>query len=612
MRAPSRVFLFVALAAAVALFAAPRARLHAADAPLVKVTGVETTTNAAPRSTAHVTVTDTHGVPVAGLQPGDFQVMVDGKLPSNIAVQPGEESGAGLTAALALDTSGSMTGQPLIDLQNAADAFVNALAPDDQVALIDFGVRGGSGVRTDVPLTADHNAVLNGVATLSTGGDTPLFDAIETAVASVSQGPVGRRAVVLMTDGGENTSALRLDTIVNQAAQAGVPVYVVGLGSAIDSQTLQLLADGTGGTFQNAPTSDALAQSFTSLAQQLRGEYQVVYDAPASNRDSQHALTVAVNVNGASGRDDAQYSVAAVISQHVAVTLISPTDGQSANGDVIVQADVQPAVSAQSVRFLVNGAEIGMVQTPPFSATWHPGSAGSGAYAVRVEATGIDGQTVNQQATVQYTTPHVTVQLLSPHDGARITASTEIRADISPAASARNVHFDLDGTPLVSLQGPPWMATLDPRKTTFGQRTITVSATGIDGQTVTAQEKLILAAPDSNAPVIVSLVLLVLALAAVTLAILVGRGRARRRHKAQPRPGGLPLSPYGIPPYVAPVALGLAAPGWLEEKRPDGTSLRWPLQNGETLIGREVTNPNILLDDQDVSRLHAAVHVQNC
>lgn len=603
MRAPLRPLLFLALAV-LALAAMPRLPA-AADGPLVKVTGVDTTSDSSPRTTAHVTVADAHGVPVQGLQAGDFQVAVDGKPPANLDVQPGQETGAGLTAVLALDTSGSMAGQPLADLENAATQFVNALAADDKVALIDFG----GGVRQDVPLTGDHNAVLAGIAGLKAGGNTPLFDAISTAVQTVVPGPVGRRAVVLMTDGGENQSALKLDTIVNQAAQAGVPIYVIGLGNGVDAQTLGLLAGGTGGTFQNAPASDALAQSFTQVAQQLRSEYEVSYDAPASNRDAQYSVQVSVNANGASGTDGAQYTVKAVISQHVSVTLTSPNDGQAANGDVQMQADVQPAVSAQSVRFLVNGDEIGTASSPPFAATWHPGSAPSGSYLVRVEATGIDGQTSSAQATVQYTTPHVTVQLLSPHDRATLDRATQIQADVSPAASASNVHLDIDGRTLASPSGPPWVATLDPRQQVHGKHTITISATGVDGQTVTAQSTVFLTAPAGNTAVVVALVLLLLALAAVAFALLLGtrrRSHQRNRVVAGPPPGGV-----GAGSASAGRAPAGEPPGWLLETAPDGSTRRWPLLPGHTLIGRDVAQPHILLADQDVSRRHAAVRLEN-
>ena len=603
MRAPLRPLLLSGLLL-LALAALPQLPAHA-DGPLVKVAGVETTADAAPRTTAHVTVADAHGVPVQGLQAGDFQVAVDGKPPSNLDVQPGQETGAGLTAALALDTSGSMAGRPLADLENAAAQFVNALAPDDQVALIDFG---GS-VRQDVPLTSDHNAVLAGIAALQAGGNTPLFDAVSTAVQTVAPGPVGRRAVVLMTDGGENESALKLDTIVNQATQAGVPVYVIGLGNDIDTQTLGLLAGDTGGSFQNAPASDALAQSFTQVAQQLRTEYEVSYDAPASNRDAQFNVQITVNANGASGTDGAQYIVKAVIPQHITVTLASPSDGQAANGDVQVQADVQPAVSAQNVRFLVNGNEIGAAQSPPFTAIWRPGNATSGDYVVRVEATGIDGQTSAVQATVHYTTPHVTVQLLSPRANATLDKTAQIQADISPAASASNVHFDIDGRTLASPSGPPWVATLDPRQQIHGKHTITVSATGVDGQTVTAQTTVFLTAPPGNTAVVVSLVVLALALAAVAFALLMGTRRRRGHSRAGPAvaapPGGFGpgSAPGGVPPKNPP--------GWLVETAPDGSSRRWPLQAGETLIGRDVSQPHILLADQDVSRRHAAVRLDN-
>ena len=76
-----------------------------------------------------VSVHDNSGAPVAGLTEDNFTLWEDGRLESPIEVLEISEGGAGVTAALVLDRSSSMRGQPIEDARSAASNFVRLLQP---------------------------------------------------------------------------------------------------------------------------------------------------------------------------------------------------------------------------------------------------------------------------------------------------------------------------------------------------------------------------------------------------------------------------------------------------------------------------------------------------
>jgi VWFA-related protein len=116
-----------------------------------------------------VLVTDA-GATVRGLTPADFEVRDNG-VPQQVELMAVEE--VPLNIALALDMSGSVSGERLTHLRAAAKSVVDALKPDDKVALLTF--TGSVYVRT--VLTADRDRVRRGLDEASSGGDTALVDA---------------------------------------------------------------------------------------------------------------------------------------------------------------------------------------------------------------------------------------------------------------------------------------------------------------------------------------------------------------------------------------------------------------------------------------------------
>src|SRR6185437_3721307 len=177
-------------------------------------------------------------IPVPGLQAAQFTA-ADGAAAIPVAdAQSVQDANIELSVVLAIDTSGSMAGAPLDGAKQAAIAFVNGLGPNDDVALIAFA----DNVTAPVAgFSSDHAALAAGIQSLQAGGSTVLYEAVQAAVLSAKNSPAPRKAIVILSDGQNDTqtspatNAGALDTV----RQGDVPVFTIGFGGQPDVGFLQ-------------------------------------------------------------------------------------------------------------------------------------------------------------------------------------------------------------------------------------------------------------------------------------------------------------------------------------------------------------------------------------
>ncbi len=133
---------------------------------------------------------------------------------------------------LLLDTSGSMGGAPLRQLQRFASALVEGLGAADRLEMIEFGTRPSRWRAEPVPVTDRSRAdALGWLAALRARGGTRMHDGIYAALAPLR--PEAQRQVVLVTDGliGFEAEIVRR---IRQAMPAGCRVHTVGIGAAVN------------------------------------------------------------------------------------------------------------------------------------------------------------------------------------------------------------------------------------------------------------------------------------------------------------------------------------------------------------------------------------------
>lgn len=193
------------------------------------------------------------------------------------------ERGKGVSVAIVIDKSGSMTGpnydgKPLADAKEAAKTFVRYMGSADRGAVISFD----NVVTIDQPFTDNLNLLVNAIDNIQLGGTTAFYDAVYTAITETAkEDPNRRRAIIALTDGADNwsrykrmdkeVSTKKLQDVVDYARQKGMPVYTIGLqGFDFDPNTtgqmLYDLAIQTNGIYFYAPDSSQLKKIYDTIS----------------------------------------------------------------------------------------------------------------------------------------------------------------------------------------------------------------------------------------------------------------------------------------------------------------------------------------------------------
>jgi Ca-activated chloride channel family protein len=229
---------------------------------------------------ATVTVTDGDGRFVSGLPAGAFHVTEDG-VAQELSAFLSEE--IPLELVVALDVSQSMT--PAIPvLKTAAKAFLSALRPVDQVTLLAFN----DNIFTLARRSTDPVARTRAVDRLAPWGGTALYDVMLTALTTVGRQP-GRRALVVFSDGEDQSSVATLQQVRDRLERSDAVVYTIGLGRGTREdalkQVLDELATASGGRAFMSERADRLERAFSQILEELGHQYLLAYSPTNSRRD---------------------------------------------------------------------------------------------------------------------------------------------------------------------------------------------------------------------------------------------------------------------------------------------------------------------------------------
>lgn len=150
------------------------------------------------------------------------------------------------TVALTLDTSGSVGTAQLTRARDLALSILAALPEGSEVAVLAFDDQS----RVVVPRTSHPEEVRERLAGLKVGGRfTALHDALYDASRYVREAPGARKAIVLITDGVDENSALNLEDGLRVATDAQIPVFAIGVGPRPEERVLRRIAKLTGGEY---------------------------------------------------------------------------------------------------------------------------------------------------------------------------------------------------------------------------------------------------------------------------------------------------------------------------------------------------------------------------
>ncbi|HWW86582.1 MAG TPA: VWA domain-containing protein [Vicinamibacterales bacterium] len=223
------------------------------------------------------TVKNERGELVTDLDRGAFAVYENGKK-QPISVFRRDDIPVSL--GLLIDNSGSMR-LKRARVEAAALALVAASNPHDEVFVLNFADK----PRLDVPFTSDVKVLQAGIARVDSIGGTAMRDAIDMAEGYLhDHGTRDRKALLIVSDGEDNSSVASLDQVQTRAEQDGVVVYAVGLLSEEASSKvkharhdLDRLTETTGGVAYYPDSLEKIDGVALDLARQIRNQYTIGY-----------------------------------------------------------------------------------------------------------------------------------------------------------------------------------------------------------------------------------------------------------------------------------------------------------------------------------------------
>jgi Ca-activated chloride channel family protein len=232
--------------------------------------------------TLAVTVVDRDGTFVAGLRPEHFTVYDNGE-PRPIEFFTTEDLPA--TIGLVIDSSGSMRGKR-DQVTAAAMAFAALSHPLDELFTINFNERVWPGLPPALAFTADRDQLRVALARAPALGMSAVYDAVDRALAHLEHGTRDRKALIVVSDGGDNASVHSVDDLLESARQSMATIYAVTLYDPDDHEArpriLKRLARATGGEAFTPHGPSDMVRAFEQIARELRSGYTVAIQPPDS------------------------------------------------------------------------------------------------------------------------------------------------------------------------------------------------------------------------------------------------------------------------------------------------------------------------------------------
>jgi Ca-activated chloride channel homolog len=248
----------------------------------------------------YVTVVRKDGKPNEALTAADFELLDDGQ-PRKISVF--QAGSLPITVVVLLDESPSMRGAKA-RTESAAAAFVKRLVPQDRATVGKFSRT----IRLESRLTNDANELLDRVKESDPPmAGTALWDALNAGLAALED-EAGRRVMLVLSDGDDNSSETSPSTMISGAIREGVMVYAIGIRGAERrlSPMLRDLARDSGGSYFELKPKDDIGLTFQRLADELHSQYLLGFSL--ENLDGQvHQLKVKVKKSGYTARTRKSY-----------------------------------------------------------------------------------------------------------------------------------------------------------------------------------------------------------------------------------------------------------------------------------------------------------------
>lgn len=238
-----------------------------------------------------VTVTDPMNRFVTGLEKEYFKLFEDKK--QQVITQFSSDD-APLSVGIIFDCSGSM-GRKLEKSRQAVAQFFKTANPEDEAFLVQFH----NSAELIQPFTANLEDVQNRLTFTQSKGMTALLDAVYLGLHEMKKAKNPRKALLVISDGGDNSSRYTESEIRAQVKEADVQIYAIGIYEAVGSRgrtaeesngpaLLTELADQTGGRQYQVDNLNELPDIAARIGMELRNQYLLGYSPQNQEKDGKY------------------------------------------------------------------------------------------------------------------------------------------------------------------------------------------------------------------------------------------------------------------------------------------------------------------------------------
>ena len=430
----------------------------------------------------HTSILDSSGQLVSGLEVGNFSVGGDlAGLAKITRVENITDDDLAFASVLVIDTSSSMADQPLSNALAAARDYLNALGPNDPVALVTFNDQ----VRLVVNYTTDRALIFAQFENLAYGGQTALYDATLRAIEIANEAPLERKAVVILSDGGEygNVSEHSRQESIRAATIHGVPVYSIGLGWDIDRRFLEAIAAESNGEFYEAPEPEELGEIYSNLAFLFRSQYIVTMSADVPADGTRYDFTL--NVTTADGQSS---SDEATLRAPIPVPLLFLPDDlftEALTEDTQITVEIRADQEIESIEVALDGEVVSTEET----FTIEPVKEEPGEHQLDITVSDVEGDVGRLSAEFEIAALPPTVSddfETAPQED--VAVAEVISVEAGGQTEITQVEFIVDGEVVHTDSEAPFEFDLDPFELSPEEHTLSIRATNAGGQTTTVDK----------------------------------------------------------------------------------------------------------------------------
>jgi VWFA-related protein len=238
-----------------------------------------------------VTVTDPMNRFVTGLEKDSFKLFEDKK---EQAISQFSSEDAPLSIGVVFDCSGSM-GKKLEKSREAVAQFFKLSNPEDEFFLVQFN----DSANLMQSFTRNLEEIQNKLAFTQSKGRTALLDAVYLALHEMKKAKNPRKALLLISDGGDNSSRYTEPEIKNLVKEADVQIYAIGIYEGFGGRSrtpeemsgpglLTEIAEQTGGRQYSVDNLNELPDVAAKIGVELRNQYILAYQPSNVTRDGKY------------------------------------------------------------------------------------------------------------------------------------------------------------------------------------------------------------------------------------------------------------------------------------------------------------------------------------